>query len=203
MVARQDDHVASCPFCAFSDLDDHFVAEHVEFCHPETATRCLDDHGASAVYPHETRSNERTNALVNGQGQSDETRYIDCPHGCGELVTSVELSTHLDLHLAESAALEDAEETERIAESNANLEDSLIAEHGPLKDRALDMPSVQRGSGRHLNTLNSSGSSKGGVKRLGVSFSPLFYYVCIGQMLSLLSVQSWALTPMRNECQFG
>ncbi|EEH10531.1 DUF1671 domain-containing protein [Histoplasma capsulatum G186AR] len=34
--------------------------------------------------------------------------YVDCPHGCGEIISTAELSSHLDLHIAEEMAFEDA-----------------------------------------------------------------------------------------------
>ncbi|KAL3489461.1 DUF1671-domain-containing protein [Aspergillus germanicus] len=32
---RHDSNEPTCPFCPFSDLDGNFVAEHVQYCHPE------------------------------------------------------------------------------------------------------------------------------------------------------------------------
>jgi hypothetical protein len=32
---RHDSNEPTCPFCPFSDLDLNFVAEHVQYCHPE------------------------------------------------------------------------------------------------------------------------------------------------------------------------
>ncbi|KKZ60622.1 hypothetical protein EMCG_04723 [[Emmonsia] crescens] len=34
--------------------------------------------------------------------------YIDCPQGCGEIISTAELSSHLDLHMAEGMTFEEA-----------------------------------------------------------------------------------------------
>ncbi|KAK9559090.1 hypothetical protein V6Z96_000945 [Aspergillus fumigatus] len=34
-MGQDDVHHPACPFCPFSDLDDTFVAQHIEYCHPE------------------------------------------------------------------------------------------------------------------------------------------------------------------------
>ncbi|KAL4890398.1 peptidase family C78-domain-containing protein [Aspergillus ambiguus] len=95
-MSDQRSHDPTCPFCPFSDPDSNFVAEHVEYCHPEHDTQ-LDIGGRLAAHS-PTSENDQDESLP---------KYIDCPHGCGETVESTELSTHLDLHLAESVALED------------------------------------------------------------------------------------------------
>lgn len=82
---------STCPLCPFSDADTDFVAQHIEFCHPETGP-------AFAEEPH---------PLPTAVGHESVEKYIECPHGCGETVTTAELSTHLDLHIAEGIALED------------------------------------------------------------------------------------------------
>ncbi|KAF9882965.1 hypothetical protein FE257_004369 [Aspergillus nanangensis] len=78
---------ATCPFCPFTDHDSTFVAEHIEHCHPE---------------------NQAEPAPLTTTSSEEFQKYLDCPRGCGELVADTELSTHLDLHLAEGIALEGA-----------------------------------------------------------------------------------------------
>ncbi|KAJ6171645.1 hypothetical protein N7470_000712 [Penicillium chermesinum] len=73
-------HHPSCPFCPFFDEDAGFVAQHIDYCHPE----------------------EGVPAESSREPEDDSIQYVDCPHGCGETVGLSELSTHLDLHTAES-----------------------------------------------------------------------------------------------------
>ncbi|EAU30608.1 predicted protein [Aspergillus terreus NIH2624] len=88
---------ATCPFCPFSDPDSNFVAEHIEYCHPEHDTR-----------PELGPSHVATDSPTSEPDQEEPLpKYIDCPHGCGEIVEQTELSTHLDLHIAETVAFED------------------------------------------------------------------------------------------------
>lgn len=152
----QDDNIPTCPFCSFSDSDAHFVAEHVEFCHPANAERPVDDEVD----------------LSEGFGE----KYVECPHGCGELIVNTDLSTHHDLHFAEGIALEDAgapkTETRSLGldaqKLNGSLEDGETLEsYASLEDRQIikDKPS----HGRLPHTSCSLDPSVGGVRRLGVS----------------------------------
>ncbi|KAK4934239.1 hypothetical protein LTR66_015662 [Elasticomyces elasticus] len=83
----------SCPFCPFADSDAEFVSQHVEYCHPE---------GADSFSP------GLENALQQSTLADDTEKYVDCPHGCGEIVAAAELDIHLDLHVAEEVALDDS-----------------------------------------------------------------------------------------------
>lgn len=85
----------SCPFCTFTDPDGGFVAEHIEYCHPENDSHFGGSTGQSSTEPAGYEDNQYEHLQ----------KYVDCPHGCGELLETVELSTHLDLHLAETVAL--------------------------------------------------------------------------------------------------
>ncbi|KAJ5081398.1 hypothetical protein NUU61_009662 [Penicillium alfredii] len=90
-----DDSSPTCPLCPFTDSDANCVAEHIEFCHPEN--------GALET----SRDSDPREMTRSTSSSSDEStdKYVDCPHCCGETVASVDLSTHLDLHIAESVAL--------------------------------------------------------------------------------------------------
>lgn len=134
-----DDHnTPTCPFCPFADPDASFVAEHIEFCHPENgvASTIKDSH------PLESTGRSPSPFPVN---EESTDQYVDCPHGCGETVTTAELSTHLDLHVAEGIALD---------ESGT----------GPTSFHADLAPIEQYLSSDQEDSLDLSGSRKGGKK---------------------------------------
>jgi hypothetical protein len=156
---------SSCPFCPFSDSDPSFVAEHIDYCHPEN--------GAEESAPHNL-----TSSGPSPQSDSEEPtgKYVDCPHGCGEIITTAELSTHLDLHVAEGIVLD---------ESGSPLDaGSVLSDHDLYSDPEDSFKGVtsrkgeKRGLGRDfVNTKTSkpgrtqspSGTmSPDGAKRLGV-----------------------------------
>lgn len=83
----------SCPFCPFADSDGQFVSQHIEYCHPEGADFSLPDPESAPQRP---------------SSADDTEKYVDCPHGCGEIVAAAELDIHLDLHVAEEVALDDS-----------------------------------------------------------------------------------------------
>jgi hypothetical protein len=83
-----------CPFCEFNDSDSSFLSQHVEVCHAE-----------ENISPSNRR--ETSERSITARTDGDRSPYIDCPHGCGESVTATELQNHLDLHIAETLALED------------------------------------------------------------------------------------------------
>lgn len=84
----------TCPFCPLSDKDASFVAQHIDFCHPE----------GMAVTDSLASTNPTASPVPADEVPADH--FVDCPHGCGETVASAELSTHLDLHEAEDIALD-------------------------------------------------------------------------------------------------
>ncbi|KAI3114773.1 hypothetical protein CBS147333_1928 [Penicillium roqueforti] len=88
-----DNNTASCPFCTFADSDANFVSQHIEYCHPETGL-------ASSIQDNpQDLAGQNSASLPVSQGGAD--KYVDCPHGCGETIEIAELSSHLDLHVAE------------------------------------------------------------------------------------------------------
>ncbi|KAJ5928001.1 hypothetical protein N7466_006957 [Penicillium verhagenii] len=134
----------SCPFCPFSDSDLNFVAEHIEYCHPENGTQDSVPHhllGSSSLPDSPPSENEESTA-----------KYVDCPHGCGEIVTTAELSTHLDLHVAETIALDETGS----AQSPPDVESGL-------SDRDL--------SSDPENSFNATAVRKGGKRSLGRDFA--------------------------------
>ncbi|KAJ5728002.1 hypothetical protein N7493_004332 [Penicillium malachiteum] len=160
----------SCPFCPFTDSDASFVEQHIEFCHPENGAGVESD-----SLPH------LTNSTPSPLPTSDSTdQYVDCPHGCGEIVTAAELSTHLDLHIAEGIALDENESTHSPMEAGP-----LSSDYDPSSDQedAFDLPVAQKGgkrdSGRGFARPNTSKPGRArspprtvgpdGAKRLGKS----------------------------------
>ncbi|GKZ30230.1 hypothetical protein AbraIFM66950_008412 [Aspergillus brasiliensis] len=90
---HKNDSDPTCPFCPFSDPGISRVVEHVNVYHPEVDTQA-------------EHSRRPANAPSTGTGEF-LGNYAECPHGCGEIVLSTELPAHLDLHFAETVALED------------------------------------------------------------------------------------------------
>ena len=161
--------IPSCPFCPFSDSDLQFVAEHIEFCHPENGTPSIE-HGGSAIEQQETAP------------WADEGKYIDCPHGCGELIVDTELPTHMDLHFAEEVANEETGSPQIEARNEGS--DAYRSDEFPADDDDLDTYGHLKKKGRSgqkkgaLRETSQKGSIApsppkttvaGGVKRLGVS----------------------------------
>ncbi|KAJ5584083.1 uncharacterized protein N7459_003883 [Penicillium hispanicum] len=169
------DHVnPSCPFCPFSDSDASFVAEHIEFCHPDNGTR-------SAVFPSTHAAG--TAGLTPSPLPPNEDRpnqYIDCPHGCGETVTATELTTHLDLHVAEGIALEESGSVQTpfsadlISDEHAfSLEYESSVEHPAMRKggkRGVDREFSQANSAKPRRAKSPSrGIGLDDAKRLGRS----------------------------------
>lgn len=163
----------TCPFCPFSDSDTDFVAQHIEFCHPDT--------GPAWLHPDEPPATTDQGPLPFSVDEDLTDKYVDCPHGCGETVPSTELSTHLDLHLAEGLALEDSAAAQTSPDINLTPEeDDLI----PEDDEVLqDLPEPsrkgrKRGLERDFSRANPANPPRtrspprtvgaDGVKRLGV-----------------------------------
>lgn len=164
----------TCPFCPFFDEDASFVEEHIYFCHPEG--------GATPApgVPHPPESTDQgASPFSREEGSTDQ--YVECPLGCGETVTAAELSTHLDLHVAEEIALDERDPDSppfkpgRIdgdRDVHSNQEDSL----GVL----ASLRNGKRNAERDFARTNSSKPGRvrspppktgtGGARRLGVGF---------------------------------
>lgn len=161
--------IPSCPFCPFSDTDLQFVAEHIDFCHPENGAPGAE-HGGSTMEQQDTAP------------WGDEGNYLDCPHGCGEVIVDTELPTHMDLHFAEEVANDEAGSPQPEARSEG-LDAYRLGEF-PEDDNNLDAyehlmkkgRSGPKGALRETSQKASIAHSPppkttvaGGVKRLGVS----------------------------------
>lgn len=168
-------NIPNCPFCPFSDADGQFVAEHIEFCHPEN--------GAPSEYANVLPAN-----LLDGHAQDSPTypndaddsaeKYVDCPHDCGEVVERNELDTHLDLHVAEDIALEDsgaAQTEQQTSDVDSHRFDDLLEDKYAFqtKGRQATKGFSQRAPPKKNNRTRSPdyGSVPAdGVRRLGVCF---------------------------------
>jgi hypothetical protein len=173
------DHITpSCPFCPFSDQDATFVEQHIEYCHPEG--------GASpSHYDSPAFENPSPSPSTSPVDEDSTEKYIDCPHGCGETITTAELATHLDLHVAEGIALDDCGAVQSPFNAELSSEPDIPTD---LEDR--DYPVSQKGSKRGPDRAFARPTSKqtqprshspvgkpdpNGVKRLGVSTYPPTY----------------------------
>lgn len=174
----------SCPFCEFSDHDNYFLSQHVEVCHPEEETSPSDrqDGGKAAIRTYEESFRRVQSRLTNEH--SDRDSYIDCPHGCGETVTTAELQTHLDLHIAETLALEDSggfdDRTHRTncensgscgsSEIEQGLSDAQHLAFSHDHDPVLKVKSSETGRRRVIH--ETATHTEGSVTRLGVLSNP-------------------------------
>jgi hypothetical protein len=130
-----DHSTPSCPFCPFKDQDADFVTQHIEFCHPEFG-------GAEFLSDSPPVASPRLSPSVD----DDADKYVDCPHGCGETVASAELSNHLDLHVAECMALDDAGATPAHSTAGASYKD----DHSFDEDDSFDMLDSHKGGKRGM-----------------------------------------------------
>jgi hypothetical protein len=101
-MGQDDVHHPTCPFCPFSDPDDTFVAQHVEYYHPEGGEQTELPSGENGDEDRPTPRYQQP------QMPGDENVYIKRPHGCGEILLSAEIPYHLDMHAAEEMAVDDA-----------------------------------------------------------------------------------------------
>lgn len=198
----------TCPFCPFSDADASFLEMHIDHCHPENGVpetlmpdlNGLGDTRSPSPLPTDDESTEK---------------YVDCPHGCGETVTAAELSTHLDLHLAEGIAFEEtgADTPQFHADTMSadddydlplNQEDNIYLQ-GALQGgkRGSDRDVARRNNTTKLVRPKSPPRTRGedGGMRLGVCYYLLSNLPeCANTMTS---VQNWVHTPTRKRCPHG
>lgn len=186
-----NNYILSCPFCEFEDNDADFLNQHVAFCHPE-------DPVPQAPHPdwayEEHLLQEETEESTSDLDNSTSALYVTCPHGCGETVVKTELQLHLDLHVAESVALdesgglhvksvegEDHQGTTAPSGPSATYDDEDVddvdktheytnTQAGHSKDIVLQGKST-RGTTRRRHKKESNKSVINGVRRLGVCFS--------------------------------
>ncbi|KAJ6127491.1 hypothetical protein N7523_003103 [Penicillium sp. IBT 18751x] len=163
-----DHDTPSCPFCPFTDSDATFVSAHIDYCHPEAAA-------GSAVQDSDALDARLSPLSPPVEDATD--KYVDCPQGCGEIVTAAELSNHLDLHIAEGMALDDDGAGQSLFPEN------LVSSEHDLSDEDESLPPTEtRKGGKRSNDrwLTKAGSSKSsrarspsntvgldGAKRLG------------------------------------
>ncbi|KAJ5466751.1 hypothetical protein N7539_009480 [Penicillium diatomitis] len=142
----------SCPFCSFSDTDASFLQMHIDHCHPENGDWQTPLH-SSELNAWEDMGSRSRSPLPRALSEDPAEKYVDCPHGCGETVTTAELSTHLDLHLAEGIAFEDADADSIpvVADDSANSDMyDMPLKHEDQLDLQGALEGGKRGSGRNM-----------------------------------------------------
>lgn len=177
-------NLPTCPFCPFADADGDFVAQHVEFCHPEGGTGSAADPLAMCDMTTEAHTIDQYSTSQRSKEDDDDTaKYVECPHGCGEVVAAAELSTHLDLHVAEGLALEDlGSESRSSRHMETHESDEMSAYPGaPGTSKAITGDSflskkerswiAPRKTGRKRSSSNAGEMHAGDMRRLGV-FDP-------------------------------
>lgn len=166
----------TCPFCPFSDKDAGFVAEHINFCHPESSTT------STSGSLHLLENTHRAAGSFSEEVSTDQ--YVDCPVGCGETVTAAELSTHLDLHVAEDTAMDESGTDSTPFDLDPITSDYEVRS---CQEDSLDIPvsrrNGKRDADRDFARTNSSKPGRArsppqtvgpdGARRLGVSFQLL------------------------------
>jgi sarcosine oxidase delta subunit len=189
------DVLLSCPFCEFEDYDSEFLSQHVAYCHPEDPdaasmpARTHQDWETTDEYLPAAQIGDPLNAL-----DTTDDLYIPCPHGCGEEVAKTELQLHLDLHVAESVALDETgdlhlQSVDDYSRNAARLkvvddtnddydddnddsdlhQDDMVA-HG--KDIILKGKSTDNRRSQKKDVSKSGQHGYKGIRRLGVSLSP-------------------------------
>lgn len=168
----------SCPFCPFTDEDDTFVAKHIQYCHPEDSFE-QSETSYTDLAAEERQSTTRDLGL---QVPDHDELYMECPHGCGEVIKTFELCTHLDLHAAQEIAYGTTSSVlSRPSDCDGKIERPSYpqpkshvdhGDHGETRDVSIKgWPREQR-RGRRQNpsspATNASAIPPGRVKRLGV-----------------------------------
>jgi hypothetical protein len=179
-MADDEARVVKCPFCEFDDYDSNILIQHIDLCHPEDRS--------TAAWPmtqHDTASQQDldTNVIAG--------EYVHCPHGCGEVVARAELPLHLDLHLAESLAIDDSGDY-HAGKPHEYTEGSLYNKSIVFNDYPSNLPSSEEGQEENSKAVPSKGkqimkfirkrkhsrstdSTDRETKRLGVCTPPSFF----------------------------
>lgn len=170
----EEHNTPSCPFCPFADQDATFVIQHIEYCHPEG--------GAPPSVTYDSPAFDKTSPSPSPLPVDEESteKYVDCPHGCGETVTTAELSTHLDLHVAEGIALDDCGAVQSPFNTELSSEPDIPSDLDEPREYDGSRKSGKRGADRDFTRANASKPAQGrnrspvgklgpdGAKRLGV-----------------------------------
>lgn len=91
-----------CPFCDFSDHDSYFLLQHVELCHPENGdSPFIAKHVEEPASTDPDEEGNTRDSTDSPSGDDIDGRYVVCPRHCGETVNIAELSSHVEMHLAE------------------------------------------------------------------------------------------------------
>lgn len=159
--------ILTCPFCEFTDEYSDILIQHIDYCHPENTTTGVQEQ------PIETQLQDDT-------PPDDEEQYLECPHGCGEVLHKDEIQVHLDLHVAETVALDDtgglqSPEGHELPNGRKSGRSGKSGKKEQSPDSDLDDPVpmhgrdvVVAGKTRKRRKRRSAHSGSGPVKRLGV-----------------------------------
>jgi hypothetical protein len=156
-----------CPFCDFADSDAYFLTQHVELCHPENGeSPFIARESPDPARPVSSEDQTHTEHHENAPQDDTEEEYIDCPHDCGESLLTTELQSHLDMHVAEGIALEDAaggssEEAEAAVEADDEYY-NIEANFSTDLPRALRNRQSNKASRRRTQPLQSAKPQKKG-----------------------------------------
>ncbi|KAJ5095149.1 hypothetical protein N7532_007440 [Penicillium argentinense] len=169
-----DDHsTPACPFCPFADRDATFVAQHIEYCHPEG--------GGQPSFSRDTHAIGNASPVPESSPVDEEStdKYVDCPHECGEVVTTAELSIHLDLHVAENIALDDSGVSQSDFARDVSSEPDISSDLEDSVDFNESRKGGKKGADRDFTRTNTSKPARArspvgkvgsnGAKRLGRS----------------------------------
>ena len=155
----------SCPFCEFTDQDSYFLLQHVELIHPENGESPFI---ATEQHNDQSRSSSSSSSNPTNNEREIPATYIECPYNCGELVSSTELTSHTDLHLAENMAFE--EEALRPVEYSVGACNDEQAVKDISTHFSTDIPKALR---RDNDISRTSTPRKSSLKELLLGGSPL------------------------------
>lgn len=166
-----------CPFCNFTDPDSYVLLLHVETLHSEGESPFI----VRDEEPEEKKAVTEETYRVGGcdgpdtkmEDTSEEDGYATCPEThCGEVIPFSELSTHLDMHVAEKINVEhvehfgydDARNKKKLKTSHR----SSGTRHKAKRRRAVDGGSSSASSSSRQSTIAgsiTSTSAGGGWRR--------------------------------------
>lgn len=166
--------VLTCPFCTFPDPANNSIVEHIELYHPEFGKR-FGVSGKKVIQLNKLKVSSDCRQHSSASEESGHLgRYTSCRSGCGEIVMDTELSTHLDLHLAEETTDESTssqpELTAQTLSRPDNYEDLDNTQylHGPFVKSQLKKEKPTQEAVREKRPRSSSDIALT-VKKLGVS----------------------------------
>ncbi|KAK2797758.1 hypothetical protein FQN50_009087 [Emmonsiellopsis sp. PD_5] len=179
--------VIPCPFCEFSDADSYFLTQHVELCHPENGVSPFIAADEPPPVSQQSNMSHIAVARIGDQHTSpaaastDEEDlfdgYVECPQGCGEIIPAAEISNHLDLHVAEGMAFEEAGVASNPKPQNEEIDEDEYSDDIESKfstklpkalrnrDKVLQGKDSRKGANRDAKAASGTSHRKRKVKR--------------------------------------